>query len=90
MPSTRRVVVRENWRKRARPSPVLESEPQDLRVVTGRVVMDQNVETNGCDDGPISLAVSNHNDVAPVSFILKFLSCDDVLCVISDNFSSDH
>ncbi|CAL1296048.1 unnamed protein product [Larinioides sclopetarius] len=64
MPSTRRVVVRENWRKRARPSPVLESEPQDLRV-TGRVVMDQNVETNGCDDGPISLAVSNHNDVAP-------------------------
>ncbi|KAF8788729.1 Poly [ADP-ribose] polymerase tankyrase like protein [Argiope bruennichi] len=65
MPSTRRVVVRENWRKRVRPSPVLEPEPQDLRVVTGRVVMDQNVETNGCDDGPISLAVSNHNDVAP-------------------------
>lgn len=56
---------RENWRKRTRPSPEVESEPQDLRVVTSRVVMDQNVETNGCDDGPISLAVSNHNDVAP-------------------------
>ncbi|GFT42008.1 poly polymerase tankyrase [Nephila pilipes] len=65
MPSTRRVTVRENWRKRTRPSPVLESEPQDLRVVTPRVVMDQNVETNGCDDGPISLAVSNHNDLTP-------------------------
>ncbi|GFR16104.1 poly polymerase tankyrase [Trichonephila clavata] len=65
MPSTRRPTVRENWRKRTRPSPVLESEPQDLRVVTSRVVMDQNVETNGCEDGPISLAVSNHNDVAP-------------------------
>ncbi|GIY73435.1 poly polymerase tankyrase [Caerostris extrusa] len=64
MPSTRRVAVRENEHrtKRTRPPPVLEPEPQDLRIATS-VVMDQNVETNGCDDGPISLAVSNHNDV---------------------------
>ncbi|GIY18397.1 poly polymerase tankyrase [Caerostris darwini] len=64
MPSTRRVAVRENEHrtKRTRPPPVLESEPQDLRI-SKSVVMDQNVETNGCDDGPISLAVSNHNDV---------------------------
>ncbi|XP_035215335.1 uncharacterized protein LOC118188920 [Stegodyphus dumicola] len=67
MPSTRRVKIQENWRKQGRPSQSLEAEPQDLRIVTGCRVMDQNAETNGCDDGPISLAVSNHTEIVQCS-----------------------
>nr|XP_042896391.1 poly [ADP-ribose] polymerase tankyrase isoform X4 [Parasteatoda tepidariorum] len=59
--------MRENWRKRGKTSPVLEAEPENLTVVSRATVMEQNAETNGCSDGPISLTITNHNDVNQVS-----------------------
>ncbi|XP_054722688.1 LOW QUALITY PROTEIN: uncharacterized protein LOC129232581 [Uloborus diversus] len=67
MPSKRKGKMRENWRKRGKPSPALEAEPQDLRIGTRRSVMEQNAETNGCDDSPLSVAVSNHTEIVQCS-----------------------
>lgn len=58
---------RENWRKRGKTSPILEAEPKNLTVISRATVMEQNAETNGCSDGPISLTITNHNDVSQVS-----------------------
>lgn len=59
---------RENWRKRGGPSPALEIEAQDLRIVATRITMDQNAETNGCDDSPVSVGVSNHTEIVQVKY----------------------
>ena len=58
---------RENWRKRGGPSPALEIEAQDLRIIATRITMDQNAETNGCDDSPVSVGVSNHTEIVQVN-----------------------